>query len=514
VGVSHWFVISIVRLIGNNINGFVPFLAVALQDGMMSGQGFMQRLRILAPLQRQATPPPQMQLVGSEDEEEELRDGRREEEGRYLDHEEQDEYEDIEHYNNGGYSSHPTSTSVVGQTGPRKYALYQEDDENDDEYDDQDTRWPVAESHPNGGNGASNPRGRQDPPHDGGYSHMQLDSSYDDGYRGQPHSPVTQGPAQKYTERTGMAQEVAVREASNSYGHVSDDDDEKGLEDLLSAHRAIPSTPTPPPPVMQTSSRSNSGIQRSKVDVELERATHSHQTRAVEVHAYLPEIAPERNTDSWKQGVDDMLKEGHLEYELDVEEEVVWEMGEESEADAHLDAYAEPDLQSDECSDEIRKTANRNDNGSIQEENTDIGRDPIVQQQQHQQHQQQEMDREMTKTLSQGLYESQRIEDLDVVGLSQWASPPQHLQSKESIADTSVVAAAVGVVAPVLDDGADASDATANMRLMATSSRLQREKHEKHKTAIVEESQGGIGGLMMEQEEDDISCLDVEGFDY
>lgn len=496
------------RLIGTHTNGSVPFLTIAMQDGMMGGQGFMQRLRALTPLQRQATPPPQMQLVESEDEDEELGDGRREEEGRYFDHEEQDEYEDDDH------SSHRTSAAVPGQAGLRKYALYQADEESDDDYDDRETRRPVTKSHRSSNSGASDPRGRQDQPRGDGYPRGRLGSSHDDGYHDQPHIPVAQGYAQRYTETARKVQEEVAREASDPYDHVSDDEDERGLEDLLSAHRENPSTPPPPPPVVQRTSRSNSGMQRSKFDVELDGAAPSEQTRTAHAHAHLPEIVLDRNANSWKQSLDDVLKEGQLEHELEVEEEVVWEVGEESEADAHVDAHAELDRQPDENSDEIRKADNRNGSSSMKEEDMDmIELDPSIQQQQHQQHQQQllqEVGRERTNTPSQGLYESQRIEDLDVVGLSQWASPPQHLHSKENLADTTPV----GVVVSGLVDGTDVADAAGNMRPMATASHLQKEEQEEDKTLIVGESQGGGGELMMEGEEDDISCLDVEGFDY
>ncbi|KAG0283918.1 hypothetical protein BGZ96_011712 [Linnemannia gamsii] len=486
----------------------------ATQDGMMTGQGFMQRLRTLTPLQRQATPPPQMQLVESEDEDEELRDGRREEERRYLDHVEQDEYEVDDHYDNSGYSSHRLSATVPGQARSRKYALYQADEESDDEYDDQETRGPITKSSRSGGSGPLDLRGRQNPPRDDGYPHERQNSSHDAGYIDQPHIPVVQGHAQRYTGRARKVQKEAVRETSDSYDHVSDDDDEKGLEDLLSAHRDAPFTPPPPSLIVQRSSRPNNGMQRNGIDVEPDSVTPSEQMRTAQVHAHLPEIALERNADCWKKGVDDALKERPLEYELEVEEEVVWEMGEESESDAHVDAHAEPDRQSDENRVEIRKADNKN-SSSMKEENMEmIELDPSVQQQQHEQQLQQEVDRERTKTPSQGLYESQRIEDLDVVGLSQWASPPQHLQSKESTADTTVVSAAVGVVALGLVGGADVTDVVADMRPMATASRLQREEQEEDNTSIVGESQGRCGGLMIEGEEDDISCLDVEGFDY
>lgn len=454
---------------------------------MMSGQGFMQRLRSLTPLQRQLTPPPQMQLVESEDEDEELRDERREDEGRYLDREEdQDGYEDEDGYGNGGYSAYHTSTSAAGQAGPRKYALYQADDEeeSDDGYDDRNSSRPNAQPRYDISTGAAHLQMRQDP-------HLV------DGYYPQTHQTTAQGDAQRYTERSRNVQEETVQEAPDAYDHFSDDDDKGGLEHLLSAHRENPSSPPPPPVVQRAPSRSNRGMHRDKIDVESAKSTSSEQRRVVQVHAELPGRTSEKCIDSWKQSVIDVVKDVQAEDEEEVVDEVVWEMSEESEVDATTESRAMPDRQTDECDEETHKTGNENGSGMQEESGAMPMFDPSAQPQQQQL--EQESDRDTTNALFQGFYESQRIEDLDVVGLSQWASPPRH--SKDETTTVSVTAAAVetGLVG-----GVDVAEVAADMRA----------KEGKDKAVTAEEGQGDGAGLTMEVEEDDISCLEVEGFDY
>ena len=458
-----------------------------MQDGMMSGQGFMQRLRDLTPLQRQVTPSPQMQLVESEDEDEELRDDRREDEGRYLNHEEeQDGYDDEDGYGKGGYSAYHTSTSVAGQAGSRKYALYQADDEeeSDDGYDDRDSSRPNAQHRYDIAGGAA-------------HLHKRQDSHGVDGYYPQTHHTTAQGDAQRYTERSRNVQEEMVHEAPDAYDHISNDDDEGSLEHLLSAHRDNPASPPPLPVVQRPPNLSNSEVQRGKIDVELSKSTSSEQKRVVQVHAQLPERASERSIDSWRQSVDDVAKEEQAEEEDEVVDEVVWEMGEESEVDAPAELRAVPNRQTEEWNEETHKTGNGNSNGMQEESKVIPMLSPSAQLQQQQLEQESICD--TTNALFQGFYESQRIEDLDVVGLSQWASPPR--DSRDETTTVSVTAAAVetGLVG-----GVDVADVAADMRA----------KEGEDKAVTAEEGQGEGAGLTMEVEEDDISCLEVEGFDY
>ncbi|KAG0078634.1 hypothetical protein BGZ90_004757 [Linnemannia elongata] len=492
----HLFVVGFSQLLYSNKTwcSILKDHCGTMQDGMMSGQGFMQRLRSLTPLQRQLTPPPQMQLVESEDEDEELRDDIHEGEGRYLDRGmDQDGYEDEDGNGEDGYSAYHTSSSVTGQTGPRKYALYQADDEeeSDDGYDDRNSSRRDAQPRHDIASGPALPHKRQD-------SHRA------DGYDPQTHHTTAQRDTQRYTERSRNMQEEVIQEAPDAYDHFPDDDDEGSLEHLLSAHRETPSSPPPPLVVQRPPSRSNGGMQIGKIDVELAKSASSEQKRVAQAHAQLPERASERSIDSWKQSVDDVVQEEQAEEdeevadEEEVVDEVVWEMSEESEVDTPAESHAVPDRQTDEHDDETHKTGNGDDGGMQGEVNMMSMFDPSAHLQQQEQVEQ-ELDRDMTNALFQGSYESQRIEDLDVVGLSQWASPPR--QSKDEITTVSFTAAAVetGLVG-----GVDVADVAADMRA----------GEGEDKTVIAEEGQGEGAGLTMEVEEDDISCLEVVGFDY
>ncbi|KAF9928419.1 hypothetical protein FBU30_002377 [Linnemannia zychae] len=113
---------------------------------------------------------------------------------------------------------------------------------------------------------------------------------------------------------------------------------------------------------------------------------------------------------------------------------------------------------------------------------------------------------------SQGLYESQRIEDLDVVDLSQLTSPP--ILFEENYPVNTPIAVTISHNISMQDDGVNAIETGP---IVNVNTELPRESENMPPTmaATTTTTIGVFVGVRMDDEEDDdISCLEVRDFDY